>query len=77
MEDFELELSHYFGEDECEVTLDADGNVNIYLHLPNTENYNSFLLLVDDFFPESSYDIEDFEIDGDYEGNIEINYIGE
>lgn len=61
------------GFDDLEVHV--RGNViEIYLDLPNTDNYNSTLAVVENFFDR--YYVEDFEIDGDYEGLITLEYIG-
>jgi len=54
-----------------------DEEVNVYLDLPNTENYDTHIEVIESFFAQSNYDVEDFEIDGDYEGHIYILYEGE
>ena len=71
------DLEVYFSESECDIVVSDEEVINIYLDLPNTENYNDFLQEVENFFKNSEYDVEDFELDGDYEGHIELVYIGE
>ena len=76
VEDLVEELYESIGEDEC--TIETEDNViTIYLDLPDTENYISFVNVIEKFLVKSRYDIEDFEIDGDYEGQIDIIYEGE
>lgn len=76
IEQFTDDLETYLQDDECEVIQEA-GTVNVYLDLPNTENYNHFVSKVERVFSKTKYDTEDWEIDGDYEGCIEIMYVGE
>ena len=71
------DLEIFFGESECDIVVSDEEVINIYLDLPNTENYNDFLQEVENFFKNSEYDVEDFEIEGDHEGHIELVYIGE
>jgi hypothetical protein len=47
------------------------------LDLPSTDNYDNHITEIERFFKFSDYDVEDYEIDGDYEGQITISYIGE
>jgi len=68
------DIDIFFSESECDVVVSDEEIVNIYLNLPNTENYNDFITEVETFFKSSKYHIEDFEIDGDYEGHIIITY---
>ena len=76
VEDLAEELYESIGEDEC--TIETEDNIiTIYLDLPDTENYISFVNTIERFIVKSRYDIEDFEIDGDYEGQIDIVYEGE
>lgn len=76
VEDLAEELHENIGEYEC--TIDSEDNViTIYLDLPDTYNYNTFISKIERFLVKSKYDIEDFDIDGDYEGQIEIVYEGE
>ena len=71
------EIDIYFSESECDVIVQDEESINIYLDLPNIQNYNDFITEVERFFAISKNDIEDFEIDGDYEGQIIIVYEGE
>ena len=76
VEDLAEELYESIGEDEC--TIETEDNViTIYLDLPDTDNYISFVNVIERFLVKSRYDTEDFEIDGDYEGQIDIIYEGE
>jgi hypothetical protein len=75
LEDLTEELYENMG-DECTIELDGD-IITIYLNLPNTEYYTNFVSKLERFLVKSKYDIEDFEIDGDYEGQIELAYEGE
>jgi len=76
IEELAEEMYETIGEDEC--TIDVQDNViTIYLDLPNTENYISFINIIERFLTKSKFDIEDFDFDGDYEGQIEIIYDGE
>ncbi len=69
-EDLENELE----EAECDIVVQEEESINIYLDLPETENYNYFIEEVERFFRNSRYDVEDFSIYVYYEGNIEIMY---
>jgi len=76
IEELAEEMYESIGEDEC--TIDVQDNIIVvYLDLPNTENYVSFINIIERFLTKSKFDIEDFDIDGDYEGQIEIVYDGE
>jgi len=76
IEELAEEMYENIGEDEC--TIDVQDNIIVvYLDLPNTENYVSFINIIERFLTKSKFDIEDFDIDGDYEGQIEIVYDGE
>ena len=77
LEQFAEDIELYLAEKECEVTLQDEESVNIYLDLPNTENYNYFINKIEKIFSKTKWDVEDWEIDGDMEGHIEILYIGE
>ena len=71
------DLRDYFydkGDTDLQVELD-DEIINVYLDLPDTRNYDSHIDAIERFFRRSKYDVEDFEISGDYEGHIEILYI--
>jgi hypothetical protein len=77
--EFTSTLRDYFYDNndiDLQVELD-DYEISIYLDLPSTENYNNHINEVEKFFRYSNYDIEDFEIDGDYEGCITLIYEGE
>jgi hypothetical protein len=76
IEDLVEELYEKIGDEECSITSD-ENVISIYLDLPDTENYTVFLDKVERFMVKSKYDIEDFEIDGDYEGQIDIVYEGD
>jgi len=76
VEDLAEEIYESVGEDEC--TIKTEENIiTIYLDSADTENYISFVNAIEKFLVKSRYDIEDFEIDGDYEGQIDIVYEGE
>ena len=77
LEKLSEDLGNELEEAECDIVVQEEESVNIYLDLPETENYNHFIELVERFFRNSRYDVEDFEISGDYEGHIEIIYEGE
>jgi hypothetical protein len=77
LEQLSEDLYVHFGEEDCDIVVQNEESVNIYLNLPNTENYTTFLDKVERYFSKAKYDIEDWEIDGDYEGHIEILYIGD
>jgi len=74
-------LKDYFYDNEIyeqEVEYDEDTQeVNIYLNLPNEDNYNEYLREIELFYRQSKFHIDDFDIDGDYEGQITIIYEGE
>ena len=76
LEQFVDDVEVYLGREECEVIQD-DEIVNIWLDLPNTENYNYFINKIEKIFSRTKWDVEDWEIDGDMEGHIELAYIGE
>jgi len=75
-------LSAYFDEEgyhdlDIEINNSTD-SIEISLDLPSTSNYDSTMKCLERFFnSKSSYHIEDFDIDGDYEGQITVSYIGE
>jgi len=77
LEQFAEDIETYLAEKECEVEVQDDEIVSIYLELPNTENYNYFINKIEKIFSKMKWDVEDWEIDGDYEGHIELVYIGE
>jgi len=69
---------YLYDEGFIDAQIEQDDEVtNIYLDLPNTGNYDTHIEAVESFFAQSVFDVEDFEIDGDYEGHIEITYEGE
>ena len=79
LEEFTETLRDYFydnGNVDIQVELDED-TIYVYLDLPSVENYEKHMYYIERFFNKSLFDVEDFEIDGDYEGQIEIFYIGE
>ena len=76
LEQFVDDVEVYLGREECEVMQDGE-IVNIWLDLPDTENYNYFINKIEKMFSKIKWDVEDWEIDGDYEGHIELAYIGE
>lgn len=55
---------------------DTDIGVALYLDIPSESNYDYYVNMVRAFFAQSEYDISDFTIDGDYEGQIELEWIG-
>ncbi len=61
-----------YNETYAEVFIE-DGEVLIHMDLPSEENYNYAIELVELFFEEEEYDIEEYYIDGDYEGIISIS----
>jgi len=76
LEQFTEDLRDYF-YDECntDVQVELDDNeINVYLSLPSTSNYDAHIYAIERFFKRSEYDVEDFDIDGDYEGVITIVY---
>ena len=79
LSEFTNDLRDYFyDEGNVDVQVEQDDNeVNIYLDLPSTENYDAHIEEVESFFRNSEYDVEDFDIDGDYEGCITLSYEGE
>ena len=79
MEDLGEDLRDYFYDEnnvDLQVETDED-EINVYLDLPSTDNYDNHITEIERFFKFSDYDVEDYEIDGDYEGQITISYIGE
>jgi len=76
LEELAEELYETIGEDYCTIEVEQD-TIIVFLDLPSTENYTSFVNTIERFLLKSKYHIEDFEIDGDYEGQIEIIYEGE
>jgi len=76
LEELAEHIELYLAEKECDIVVSED-TVNVYLDLPNTDNYNYFINKIEKIFSKIEYDVEDFEIDGDYEGHIIISYIGE
>jgi hypothetical protein len=79
MEVFGEDLRDWFydnGDTDVQVEVDED-EVNVYLDLPSTDNYDAHIIAIESFFRDSDFDVEDYEIDGDYEGQITISYIGE
>ena len=79
LSEFTDELRDYFyDEDNTDLEVEQDDNeINIYLDLPSIENYDIHISRIEKFFRSTKYDVEDFEIDGDYEGYITIIYEGE
>ena len=74
LEEFIEDLRNYFydnGDIDLQLEL-GEEEINIYLDLPSTENYDVHIDMIEEFFSYSEYDIEDFSIDGDYEGTIII-----
>jgi len=65
---------YYDGNIDLQVEVD-DNTISIYLDLPSEANYDSHMILLEEFFSENNYDVEDFDIDGDYEGTITLEYI--
>ncbi len=50
-----------------------DGELIISLELPSEDNYNEYIDIIENFFNEAGYDIEEYIIEGDYEGIIKIS----
>ena len=72
------DLRNYFYDDhdvDLQVELD-DNEINVYLDLPSTENYDNHIEAIENYFRDSDNDIDDFDIDGDYEGTITLTYVG-
>lgn len=75
IEDFTEDLKTYFIDDnDIKITQDKD-KIYLLLDLPNTDNYESYMEELELFFDSSIYDVEHFDIDGDYEGEIEITVL--
>lgn len=73
------ELRDYFydkNNEDVQVKLD-ENEINVYLDLPDTRNYDAHIDTIERFFSKSKYDVEDFDFDGDYEGTITLTYEGE
>ena len=81
LEELAEELRDYFYDnriEEQQVEYDEDASeINIYLDLPDTDNYDDYVREIELFFRSSDSDIDDFDIDGDYEGVITLTYEGE
>jgi hypothetical protein len=77
MEELAELMELYLAEKECEVDVVDDDRIEIYIDLPSTDNYNYFIAKIEKIFRKVPFDVEDYEIDGDYEGQIAIVYIGE
>ena len=69
---------YFYDEGDIDLQVEQDDNeINIYLDLPSTENYDAHIDEIESFFRNGNYDVEDFEISGDYEGTITLTYEGE
>ena len=74
IEEFTEDVRNYFydnGDNDIQVEV-GEYELTIYLDLPSTENYDTAIDRLEQFFVEGKYDYEDFSVDGDYEGIITI-----
>ena len=74
IEEFTEDVRNYFydnGDNDIQVEV-GEYELTIYLDLPSTENYDTAIDRLEQFFVEGKYDYEDFSVDGDYEGIIKI-----
>ena len=76
VEDLAELIEHYMGDLEVEIYVE-DEVVSIALDLPSSDNYNYIVNEVEKVFRKSKENIEDWDIDGDYESIVEISYIGD
>jgi hypothetical protein len=77
LEDIVEDVRDYFyenGNTDLQVEI-GESEFSIFLDLPNTSNYEYHINELEKFFRVSDdHDIEDFDIDGDYEGIITAVY---
>jgi len=64
--------NHLYDNDSYAVVEEMEEGVSIYLDLPSEESYFYHMKLIEEFFRIYPYSIDEFLIEGDYEGCITI-----